>query len=124
MGTMEIVFTEAAKGQTYSLENKENWKGRVALHPMAAKEDPLIREVERLAFDSWNALGCRDGGRIDIRCDLEGKPSFIEVNPLAGLRPEYSDLPILCDYFGTSYVRLIQCILNSACRRMGGGVGK
>lgn len=124
MGTMEIVFSAAAKGQAYSLENKENWKGRVAVVPMAATEDPLIREVEGLAFDSWNVLGCRDGGRIDIRCDLEGKPSFIEVNPLAGLRPEYSDLPILCDCFGTSYVRLIQCILNSAFQRMGGGAGK
>ncbi len=124
MGTMEIVFTEAAQGQAYSLENKENWKGRVALHPLTAKEDPLIREVERLAFESWNVLGCRDGGRIDIRCDLDGKPSFIEINPLAGLRPEYSDLVILCDYFGTSYVRLIECILNSAFQRMGGGTCK
>lgn len=124
MGTMEIVFTEAAQGQAYSLENKENWKDRVTLHPLTAKEDPLIREVERLAFESWNVLGCRDGGRIDIRCDLDGKPSFIEVNPLAGLRPEYSDLVILCDYFGTSYVRLIECILNSAFQRMGGGTCK
>ncbi len=124
MGTMEIIFTGAAQGQAYSLENKENWKDRVTLRPMAASEDPLIREVERLAFESWNVLGCRDGGRIDIRCDLEGKPSFIEVNPLAGLRPEYSDLPILCSYFGTPYVRLIECILNSACLRMGGGTCK
>lgn len=124
MGTMEIVFTPAAQGQTYSLENKENWKERVTLRPLTAGEDPLIREVEHLAFESWNVLGCRDGGRIDIRCDLKGKPSFIEVNPLAGLRPEYSDLPILCDYFGTSYVRLIECILNSAFQRVRGGAGK
>lgn len=124
MGTMEIVLTGAAQGQAYSLENKENWKDRVTFRPMTAKEDPLIREVETLAFESWNVLGCRDGGRIDIRCDGQGKPNFIEVNPLAGLRPEYSDLPILCEYFGTSYVRLIECILNSAFRRMENGVGR
>lgn len=124
MGTMEIVLTGAAQGQAYSLENKENWKDRVTFRPMTDKEDPLIRDVENLAFESWNVLGCRDGGRIDIRCDGQGKPNFIEVNPLAGLRPEYSDLPILCEYFGTSYVRLIECILYSAFRRMENGVGR
>ena len=42
------------------------------------------------------ALSCRDAGRVDIRCDAHGKPHFIEVNPLAGLHPQHSDLPIIC----------------------------
>jgi D-alanine-D-alanine ligase len=30
-------------------------------------------------------------------------PRFLEVNPLAGLNPEISDLPILCNLAGMSY---------------------
>ncbi|MEZ4551326.1 MAG: hypothetical protein R2860_14095 [Desulfobacterales bacterium] len=60
----------------------------------------------------------RDGGRIDIRCDESGNPYFLEVNPLAGLHPEHSDLPILCNHLGISYGDLIRRIVDSAALRM------
>ncbi len=118
LGTMEILLLDGAEKEVYSLENKEGWEGRVSYKPVSPEKDPLIGEVETLALKSWNILGCRDGGRIDIRCDHLGRPGFIEVNPLAGLRPEYSDLPMVCGFFGTSYVRLIEMILESAIKRI------
>lgn len=120
LGTMEILLQDGAEKEVYSLENKEGWKGRVEYRPVSPEKDPLIGEVETLALKSWNVLCCRDGGRIDIRCDRFGRPGFIEVNPLAGLRPEYSDLPMVCGFFGTSYVRLIEMILESATKRIPG----
>jgi D-alanine-D-alanine ligase len=63
-------------------------------------------------------LGCRDGGRVDLRCDEKGKPHFLEVNPMAGLHPEHSDLPILSTQLGIPYDRLIQRILDSAAPRV------
>jgi D-alanine-D-alanine ligase len=65
-------------------------------------------------------LGLRDGGRIDIREDRDGLPSFIEVNPLAGLNPVDSDLPILSRMNGMSYTRLIYEIVESAAYRVEG----
>lgn len=118
LGTMEILLMDKADKEVYSFENKEGWKGRVQYRPVSPAMDPLIWDVESLALCSWKELGCRDGGRIDIRCDHEGRPSFIEVNPLAGLRPGYSDLPMVCEFFGTSYVRLIEMILESAVQRV------
>lgn len=118
MGTMEIIVLADPGKEIYSLENKEGWKGRVQYLPLAPDVDPLIQEVEALALAAWQVLECRDGGRIDIRCDETGTPCFIEVNPLAGLRPHYSDLPMVCEFFGTSYVRLIDMILASALERM------
>ncbi len=118
IGTMEILLLDTAEKEVYSFENKEGWEGRVQYQPKISDNDPLIQAVETLALSSWRELGCRDGGRIDIRCDLAGNPSFIEVNPLAGLRPGYSDLTILADFFGTSYVRLIELILASAVQRI------
>jgi len=118
MGTMEIIVLADPGKAIYSLENKEGWKGRVSYLPLSPDVDPLIREVEALALSAWQVLECRDGGRIDIRCDNTGTPCFIEVNPLAGLRPHYSDLPMVCEFFGTSHVRLIEMILASALDRV------
>ena len=44
---------------------------------------------------------------------------FMEVNPLAGIHPEHSDLPIICNRLGMAYVRLIERIVASAAKRMG-----
>jgi D-alanine-D-alanine ligase len=118
MGTMEIIVLADPGKDVYSFENKEGWKGRVEYLPLSPDVDPLIKDVETLALAAWQVLECRDGGRIDIRCDAKGSPCFIEVNPLAGLRPHYSDLPMVCEFFGTSYVRLIEMILASAMERV------
>jgi D-alanine-D-alanine ligase len=66
---------------------------------------------------AWRALRCRDGGRIDIRCDANGQPHFIEVNPIAGLRPEHSDLCFIANYEGVSYRQLIGKIMASFLKR-------
>jgi D-alanine-D-alanine ligase len=42
----------------------------------------------------------------------------MEVNPLAGLHPEHSDLPILCTKVGISYRELIDTIMRSALQRV------
>ncbi|EMS79710.1 D-alanine--D-alanine ligase family protein [Desulfotignum phosphitoxidans] len=118
MGTMEIIVLADPGKDIYSFENKEGWKGRVQYLPLSPEVDPLIKMVEALALAAWQVLECRDAGRIDIRCDDTGTPCFIEVNPLAGLRPHYSDLPMVCEFFGTSYVRLIDMILTSAMERV------
>ncbi|OQX15471.1 MAG: D-alanine--D-alanine ligase, partial [Desulfobacteraceae bacterium IS3] len=63
-------------------------------------------------------LGCRDAGRVDIRCDKAGRPCFMEVNPLAGIHPEHSDLPIICNHLGIPYLKLIEGIVASAAKRV------
>jgi D-alanine-D-alanine ligase len=53
-----------------------------------------------------------------LRCDIHGQPQFIEVNPLAGLHPEHSDLPTLATAVGMPYVELIGRIVASAATRI------
>ena len=71
----------------------------------------------RCALAAWRALRCRDGGRVDIRNDADGQPNFIEVNPVAGLRPEYSDMCFIATREGLTYRDLIGRIMASFLKR-------
>jgi D-alanine-D-alanine ligase len=112
---MEVHLTEKAEKEVYSYANKEDWHGRIEYR---LADDAMARAAAETALAVWRGLGCRDGGRIDLRADAEGVPSFIEVNPLAGLRPEHSDLPILCKLAGMPYQELIAGIMRSALKRL------
>jgi D-alanine-D-alanine ligase len=118
VGTMEISLLPGAEAEVYTYLNKEQCEELVRYVPVRPSEDPLVREVDDMALDVWRVLGCHDGGRVDIRCDAQGRPHFLEVNPLPGLHPQHSDLPILCGYVGISYVDLIDRIVRSARRRI------
>ena len=118
LGTMEIHLLETAEQGVYSHTNKEYFEDRVRYSLARPEDDPLIGEVEALVLASWKLLECRDAGRMDIRCDGQGKPMFMEINPLAGLHPKHSDLPILCGLLGIPYLALIETILHSAMVRV------
>ncbi len=114
VGTMEVL-PHAAGELVYSYETKENYLDLVRYE--LCPDSPLLREVERVALRAWQALGCRDGGRVDVRLDAQGAPMFVEVNPLAGLNPVHSDLPIIARLAGWSFTQLIGSILESATQR-------
>ena len=118
IGTIEVHLRPAAQALIYSYQNKENCEELVDYRLVDAAGDSTVREAEAIALQAWRVLGCRDAGRIDIRCDSRGKPQFMEVNPLAGMHPEHSDLPIICHQIGMPYQTLIEKIVASACRRM------
>jgi D-alanine-D-alanine ligase len=80
-------------------------------------EDAAAKEAERVALEAWKCLGCRDAGRIDLRADERGRPELMELNPLAGLHPEHSDLCIIAGKAGLSYRFLIESVMVSALKR-------
>ena len=118
VATMEVILLAEAEKGCYSYKNKEYCEQFVEYRLGHAAEDIQVAEAEDVALAAWRVLGCRDGGRVDLRCDADGAPSFMEVNPLAGLHPAHSDLPILCDKSGMSYVELIGEIVESAMERI------
>jgi D-alanine-D-alanine ligase len=115
VGTLDVILKPAAEADSYTYKNKEHCEElceyRLATGPFAA-------EAERLSLAAWRALGCRDGGRIDLRADATGALSVLEANPLPGLHPEHSDLPILCTMAGIPYAELIRRIVASASERV------
>jgi len=116
VGTMEVILLETAESHAYTYVNKEYCDDRVRYKLAKGAE---AEECARIALQAWRALGGRDAGRVDIRMDAKGNPSFMEVNPLAGLHPEHSDLPIICTLAGVTFQQLIGRILASARGRAG-----
>jgi D-alanine-D-alanine ligase len=118
LGTLEILLRPEAEADVYSYANKERSEERVDYRVGRPEEDGEIRRAEEIALAAWRALGCRDGGRVDLRSDSQGRPQFLEANPLAGLHPTHSDLPMLATAQGMSYVDLIGRIIESAEERL------
>lgn len=121
LGTIEILLKEQAEKHAYSYVNKERYAELVEYRLV---DDTAAIQAEVTALNAWRALGCRDAGRIDLRADAAGKPRFLEVNPLAGLHPRHSDLPIICALKGISYRQLIGFIMEAAWQRQPDYPGK
>ena len=116
IGVMEIVVAPTCDVGIYSDTSKQDYL-EVTVYRKADGE--AKERCEAVALAAWRALSCRDGGRVDLKMDSRGVPNFLEVNPLAGLHPIDSDLPILSRMHGLSYDDLIARIMASACRRIG-----
>lgn len=121
LGSIEVVLKAGAEQGVYSYLNKERFQELVDYRLVNPEVETVGAGFEALALDAYRVLGCRDAGRVDVRCDGDGVPHFIEINPLAGIHPEHSDLPIICSKVGITYRRLIERIMASACERSGSG---
>lgn len=117
IGVMEVLLQAKAESGVYSYHNKENYQGLVEYKLVSGS---LAQACSKAALQAWLGLGCRDAGRVDLKLDEAGVPNFIEVNPLAGLNPKHSDLPILSGLAGIDYHQLVEMILDSALKRIGG----
>ncbi len=112
IGVMEISMTDIADDLAYTYENKKLYEDRMIY--------TIVNEprVSNLALKAWQSLHCMGAGRIDIRMNVKGDPCFMEVNPMAGLNPSYSDLCILCRKVGFPYEKLINSIVDDVINRM------
>jgi len=115
VGVMEVILKDHAEKHAYSYLNKERCEEFVEYRP--ADEANAVKASE-IALAAWRALECRDAGRVDLRADVEGRMNFLEANPLPGLHPQHSDLPILCSMSGISYRELLGWIMQSAIGRV------
>jgi D-alanine-D-alanine ligase len=116
LGICEIVLNPDAEANVYSLHNKELCEQLVTY---ARANDAEARLAGMRALGAYRALECRDAARIDFRSDHKGDPHFLEANPLAGINPWHSDLPILAAQNGIDFVSLIGMILGAGLARYG-----
>ena len=116
---MEVVWLQpGTRFAAYNYTVKQNWQQLVRYACPANLEPAAEARMVADARTIFNRLNCRDFARIDFRLDANGVPWFIEINPLPGLAPGYSDYPMLAGFNGMAYPDLIRGILRAALQRM------
>ena len=116
LGVLEVSF-RAGADTAYTALNKREYETWVDYRMLDG--EPFAQRARELALASFHALGCRDLARVDLRCDANGEPCFLEINPLPGLHPTYSDLPILANRSGIPYAELLGEVIETSARRWG-----
>jgi len=117
---MEIKFRKNdEKYCIYSYNVKKNYKEYVEYICPPVIEEKIMNKMMEIARMVYNYLNCRDFSRIDFRVSEEGEVYFIEINPLPGLAPGYSDFPMITEFNGMSYHDTVKMVLNSGLKRYG-----
>jgi D-alanine-D-alanine ligase len=114
IGGMEVI---CANNLPYSVEVKENYQNYCTYKTL---DNDIVDECKSVAVRAWKALDAVDAGRVDLKADRSGRICFIEANPLAGLNPVHSDLPILSRMYGIEYQTLMEMIMKAAMKRIKG----
>jgi D-alanine-D-alanine ligase len=111
----------------YGYEAKWLWDS--PSHPLEIFDCParipeeLAEQVRAVALAAYHALECRDWCRIDVRCDADGRPMVVELNPLPGILPDPRDnscFPKAARAAGMGYDDLIRTVADIAWRRISG----
>jgi len=119
LGLMEIEPTdESDRYFLYCVETKRDFRRRVRYHLPPRLARPELEALRNFALTAYRLLGCRDLARFDFRFDAEGRPHFMECNPLPGLNPESGDIVIMSRGV-LPYKALVQGILLDAAHRLG-----
>lgn len=118
---MEINFDAIPgdHGRMYSRQFKTDWSDEVYYGCPARVAPDMAEALQDAALRTYRALDCRDLARVDIRLDKDGVPNVMEVNPLPGMTPGFSDYPRMAEKAGWSFSELVNGILFAALRRYG-----
>lgn len=118
---MEIIFRKPTQDEfcVYSFNVKKDYKKFIEYKCPPEMDMSIINKMKENALKVFNALECKDFARVDFRTDKNGEPYFIEINPLPGLAPSYSDFPMLAEFCGLDYEAIVMKVLDSTLKRLG-----
>src|SRR5574341_264243 len=110
---------DPSEGGLYTNRMKVELADEFHYHCPSRLPENKVVELQMLAAAVFLVTGCKDVARVDFRLDEDqnDKPYILEVNPLPGLNPGYSDLCIEANAVGWPYERLINTIVDLACAR-------
>ncbi len=123
LGIVEHTFDLPAIGAKYNIYDYDMKQGGASAAAVRAVcPAPLTpaaqRAVMQMARNVFDVMTCPDMGRVDIRLRKDGKPFFIELNPLPSLHPEAS-MMTAARTRDLSFRDVLRLIIRSAARRYG-----
>lgn len=104
------ILTYKAKWDAASVECIDSPSGPCTL------DEETARRVVKTAFAAFDALDCRDYGRVDLRLTAGGHPYVIDINPNCDLHPE-AGFAKSAKAAGIDYAALAQRLVEIALER-------
>ncbi len=101
----------------YTIEDKKGKSGRTIdwICPAPIGED-LIKKAQEISVGAFNALGCYDCARVDMRLDSKGNLYILEINSLPSLG-EHGSYTIAANHVGLDFPALINRLVEVASAR-------
>ncbi len=116
---MEILFKDADNDRpVYDYLVKQEWEKHVYYECPAKLSAATLKSIEKVVRATYWALDCRDVARVDLRMDHDGRIYVLEVNPLPGLTPDYSDLVLISKALGMDYDQLVGEVMMGGLKRL------
>lgn len=111
----EVHFDEGPS--IYTREDKSRKSGREIRFTCPADIDAeLASTAQSISVRAFQALGCFDCARIDLRVDSRGEPFILEVNSLPSLG-EHGSYVMAADTIGLDFAGLINRLVDVAATR-------
>lgn len=102
-----------ARGGFYDYQAKYQSQGDTKYVVAPAIGTDLTAQIQRLAAETYSALGCSGAARVDFLLTGEGRPYILEINTIPGMT-EASLLPKAAGNAGIDFDRLVERILWSS----------
>ncbi|MEW5993281.1 MAG: ATP-grasp domain-containing protein [Candidatus Zixiibacteriota bacterium] len=113
---VELIFDESGP-PIYTYEDKTRQSGREIGYQCPAPIDKVLAaRAQELALRAFNALGCHDCARVDMRLDVKGNLYILEVNSLPSLG-EHGSYPIAARRAGLDFSALVCRLVEVASAR-------
>lgn len=119
----EIDFSSMPDGYHHIVSYEAKWmpdsveyKSTVPVCPAKISQRQQ-QKIQHTAIRAYEAMGCRDYARVDMRVDKSGRVYVLEVNPNPDLSPNGSGFARSANSFGWTYGQLINNIVESAFKR-------
>ncbi|MFK7740093.1 MAG: ATP-grasp domain-containing protein [Planctomycetota bacterium] len=112
----ELLFGEGGP-QIYTYEDKTRKSGRTITVACPANLDQATSDkVQSLAIGAFDALGCLDCARVDMRLDEDGNPYILEINSLPSLG-EHGSYVAAAEAAGLDFCALVNRLVDVASTR-------
>ncbi|MEG1509076.1 MAG: ATP-grasp domain-containing protein [Clostridia bacterium] len=117
---MEIVYTKKVTEDynLYSYSVKQDFLNYVRLECPPKMDKDVMQKMMDIAKKIFISLDCKDFARIDFMMSKTNDIYFIEINPLPGLAPNYSDFPMITGFCSVDYDTTVQTIMKNAIARL------
>lgn len=113
---VELIFNDGGP-TVYTEQDKLRTSGReVEQRCPAELDEQLLERVREVSIGAFQALGCRDSARVDLRIDEAGEPYILEINSLASLGPGGS-LIAAARTVGMDYAAVVNRLVDVASAR-------